>query len=352
MSEATRTTAEPRVSIVMAAHNAEPFIRTAIDSALAQTEASLELIVVDDGSSDGTCAVVDRYCRRDPRVRLIRNVVRRGPGHARNRAVDAARGQWIAVLDADDWMSADRLSALLAHAQRSRAALVADNQQFVRGENSRPHRQLFRAAKRAPDVLTALDLLRNDRIGRTGNFGLLKPVVRRRVLVENRIRYDETLKNGEDFYFLLDCLRCVGGLLLVGESHYFYRIHKASISSAPSIETLKSVLKVQRRYSGLFDPVKDAPTLGLMRKRTRDLERYIRCKGLIVPLKRGDLSRALRQTIDDPAILVFLIQPLGRFLERYASMYWSEYHPLRRLGLERRRDRELAQEATGNVGLG
>ena len=351
MTKATQTTVEPRVSIVMAAYNAAPFIRTAIKSALAQTDTNIEVIVVDDGSSDNTAAIVARYGRSDSRVRLIRNGIQRGPGYARNRAIEAARGQWIAVLDADDWYSAGRLSSLLAHAQREGATLVADNQHFVRGETARPHRQLFRTAKTEPTFLTAFDLLRNDRVGRTGNYGLLKPVVRRRVLMENKIRYDETLDNAEDLYFLLDCLRCVGGLLLVNEAHYFYRIHKASISTAPPIATLQTVLEAQRRYCSLFDPDKDGPTLRLMHKRTKALERYIRCKTLIVPLKRGDLNLALRQMMRDPAVLVFLIQPLGRFVERYVTMYWSAWRPLSRLGLARR-DRELAQEATGNVGLG
>jgi glycosyltransferase involved in cell wall biosynthesis len=92
---------EPLVSVVIPAYNAEAFIGATLDSALQQTHRAIEVIVVDDGSSDGTAALVEAYARRDSRVRLVRQQ-NAGVAAARNRGIADARGDFVAPLDADD----------------------------------------------------------------------------------------------------------------------------------------------------------------------------------------------------------------------------------------------------------
>lgn len=310
----------------MAVHNGETFIRKAIESALAQTESSLELIVVDDGSTDGTRDVVAQYRRRDPRVRLLTGSKRRGPGHARNKGIDAASGEWIAILDSDDWYSKERLEIMLSAAAEHGASLLADNQLFVRDDGSRPHRRLIRATRGQPQLLTIPGLLRNDRVCGTTNFGLLKPLVRRRALIAHGIRYDEELVIGEDFYFLFECLRRIGDLLLVLQPHYFYRMHRSSTSSSPAVEKLVPMLKAQRVHARLLEPVIDPATRRLMHKRTSDFERYIRYKKLIKRLALGDLRGASERMLRDPGALFLLIRSAARFLERRGAIYWARFY--------------------------
>ena len=94
-------TTAPKISVVIPAYNAERTIVRTLESALAQTLPPHEVIVVDDGSRDGTPAVVERYA---PRVRLVRQV-NAGPSAARNHGVRVATGDWIALLDSDDaWL--------------------------------------------------------------------------------------------------------------------------------------------------------------------------------------------------------------------------------------------------------
>jgi glycosyltransferase involved in cell wall biosynthesis len=89
----------PLVSIMMPAYNAEAFIAQAIESVLAQTMTDWELIIVDDGSTDGTPAVTDRY--QDPGIRVLRQP-NGGESIARNTALQHMRGSLVAFLDADD----------------------------------------------------------------------------------------------------------------------------------------------------------------------------------------------------------------------------------------------------------
>lgn len=93
--------AEPLVSVIIPVHNEEMLLGDTIESALCQTYRNLEIIVVDDGSTDGTAEVVEAYAAHDPRIRLIRQS-NAGVARARNRGLSEARGEFIAPLDSDD----------------------------------------------------------------------------------------------------------------------------------------------------------------------------------------------------------------------------------------------------------
>jgi glycosyltransferase involved in cell wall biosynthesis len=108
-------TPRPRVSVVMPLHDKEAFVGAAIASVRAQSVASFELIVVDDGSTDASAAIVERV--RDPRVRLVRRE-RAGVASARNLGVAQAAAGLVAFLDADDLWDPDFLETVLGLAER------------------------------------------------------------------------------------------------------------------------------------------------------------------------------------------------------------------------------------------
>lgn len=100
-----RQKAEDLVSIITPCHNSSGFISQAIDSVLAQTYENWEMLIVDDGSTDSTVHIVEDYLKKDSRIRLIRLGKNCGPAVARNRAIEEARGRYIAFLDSDDiWL--------------------------------------------------------------------------------------------------------------------------------------------------------------------------------------------------------------------------------------------------------
>ena len=105
----------PKVSIVIPVHNRERLVMRAIRSCLAQTEADFEVNVVDDGSTDRTQEAV--YCFNDPRIRLFTQSRNMGVGPARNRGVDEARGEWIAVLDSDDELVPEAVATIVRYAE-------------------------------------------------------------------------------------------------------------------------------------------------------------------------------------------------------------------------------------------
>lgn len=128
------------VSVIMPCFNAAPFVAEAVTSALRQTYGELEVVVVDDGSSDGCAEIVERLVAEHPeRVRLYRQE-RKGPYPARNLALRHARGEFVAFLDADDYWDADCIEKL-HHALISAAAEIAycGWQNVGEGIQSPPH---------------------------------------------------------------------------------------------------------------------------------------------------------------------------------------------------------------------
>lgn len=106
----------PRVSVFIPVRNREGLIATAVDSILAQTYTDFELLVVDDGSTDATVRVLEAY--RDPRLRIETNGAHRGIPATRNRGLELARGEYLALLDSDDYAYPGRLARQLRYLDR------------------------------------------------------------------------------------------------------------------------------------------------------------------------------------------------------------------------------------------
>lgn len=110
---------EPTVSVVLPVFNGETFVGRAVQSVLRQTMSDLELLVVDDGSTDRTSTVISRYS--EPRLKLVKLATNSGAAAARNAGIDQARGEYIAFLDSDDEWMPDKLERQLEYIAASSA---------------------------------------------------------------------------------------------------------------------------------------------------------------------------------------------------------------------------------------
>ena len=199
-----------RVSVVIPAFNAEATIERAVASACRQTERKLEIIVVDDASSDQTLAVIAEAAKADARIRLLRQPANAGPAAARNRGIAAAKGDWIALLDADDSYFPERLAKLLDLADRVSADMVADNVLLCgAGDQAAGAAMIPLAQLSQPLELTTAEFIaRNVGSPKTPrvSYGFLKPLLRASFLREKRIAYDERNRFAEDFMLYVRCL--------------------------------------------------------------------------------------------------------------------------------------------------
>jgi len=153
-------TLEPTVSIITPAHDAERFLDETIRSVVAQTFPRWEMIVVDDDSRDRTREIVERWTESDPRIRLVRQSPRQGPGAARNRGLKEVRGRYVAYLDSDDLWRPEKLEVQVAFMQETNAVFSFAGYSII-DERGEPTGR----AVRAPDRVDYRFLLRNTIIG-------------------------------------------------------------------------------------------------------------------------------------------------------------------------------------------
>lgn len=110
----------PKVSVIVPIYNVEPYLRRCVDSVLAQTLSELEIILVNDGSSDGCPSICDEYAGRDSRIKVIHKI-NGGLSSARNAGLDAATGDFIAFVDSDDYIAPEMVENLMNALQEATA---------------------------------------------------------------------------------------------------------------------------------------------------------------------------------------------------------------------------------------
>jgi glycosyltransferase involved in cell wall biosynthesis len=205
-----------KISTIIPAYNAAPFIAQSVASALAQDGVEAEVIVIDDGSTDGTWQALEPF---GDAVRKVRQA-NAGPARSRNHWARLARGEWLAFLDADDEWLPQKLSRQLSLADGQTALVYSDRINFG---------SCHRVAERLSDCVA---LWEGDVFERLliGNFVTTSSVLMRRDWFERLGGFDEGFAGCEDWDLWLRCTAAGGRVRVCREPLLRYRCHPCSIS--------------------------------------------------------------------------------------------------------------------------
>ena len=292
-----RATGAPRVSVLIPAHDAAGRLPRALRSALGQSIEDLEVIVVDDASSDGTFETACRFAAADQRVRVLRNPVNCGPAGARNLALDAARGTWIALLDSDDAYLPARLARLLRFAEREGADMIADNLLLHDAAGRRPgQRMLPPSLLPQPRPVDAAAFLRGN-LPVPGHprvsYGFLKPVFRRSFLEAHGLRY-QRMRFAEDFDLYLRCLLAGARFCLIPEPGYAYTVRGDSLTARHGAGDLVRLRSLDRQLGRDLHGVAGPQLAAALDEHQRSIERRLVWRMFAQSVARGRWRRALR----------------------------------------------------------
>lgn len=232
------------VTVVIPAFNCEAYLAETLRSVQAQSEPDLEIIVVDDGSRDGTAAVAGAAAARDPRVRVL-SQPNAGPAAARNRALRAATGEYVAFVDGDDLCHPLRMERELAVLRRypSVGAVFCDVFWFERDPHAADNRRylgqdLFteKAApylrKVEPDVYLCTKDFYRFMSTRITSVATQNVMIRREVLTEEPVWFREDWRVGEDIDLWFRLARRTS-LAYIDAPLAYYRHHPESLTSDP-----------------------------------------------------------------------------------------------------------------------
>lgn len=235
----------PLITIIVPVYNAELFLRSSVDSVLAQTYRNLEIILVDDGSSDLSGAICDSYAEQDKRVRAIHKS-NGGVSSARNAGLDAATGDYVAFVDSDDTVDPDMYGVLLNTLKKSGADMAVCGFELHKGEK--------RHAVRVPqdgyfDVPQLYEkYLENFVAWASLMTSIWSKLISSHMLRagDQPIRFAVNLQRSEDAAFIVDCLTVArNGIMFVDACPYHYDLtsNAASLTKTVSYHTLEVPVK-------------------------------------------------------------------------------------------------------------
>jgi succinoglycan biosynthesis protein ExoO len=276
-------------SVIIPAYNVSDIVGRAIRSAAAQTFRPLEILVIDDCSTDNTVEVVRALAKEIPSLRLLSTPANSGPSAARNVGLREAKADWIALLDSDDAWEAGRLKRLSEVAAATSADFVADNlvlwDPVAQAQFKPAHFPLPEAQKQ----VTLLDLFgADDNFDFSkATFSIMKPICRLKFLADHNMEYKETLKVGEDFVFYAESLFNGAKIILIKEAYYIYSMPSGPSGRSPHSRTVYNVSKLPGAIDGLHEKYGDRIDATLKRA----MDDYQKTMSL---LHQSDVARTYR----------------------------------------------------------
>lgn len=289
----------------------------AVASALGQVRVRVEVIIVDDASPDDSFASAERLTA-DPRVRAFRMDRNAGPAGARNLALSHVRAPWVAVLDADDLMRPDRLSRMCALAQAAPADVILGNMTEVIGEADRSEDasigQPFITSLTEPAPLDLRSYILSNFEGQGGRtYGYLKPLISAEFLSRHRIRYNESLRNGEDFHLVLSCFAAGARVWVSPVPDYLYFRHDASVSHRADPAHLQALAAVDRAFA---EAQSDPEIRALMCKRATQIKQLCTTETIMAALRERRIAQALSVLSHHPGATPRLVRQLSQALSK------------------------------------
>ena len=213
------------ISIIIPAHNAEHTIENTVHSILKQneTEKKVEILVIENGSTDNTIKVVEHLSSKYDNLRLLHSD--KGVTAARNKGVEEAFGEWIVFVDADDELMDDTVKVLVSDALDASADMY-----FYGHLNGNEARSVFDGEEKAAFSSKQLEdckimMLSNP----TRYLQVWAKLIRRKLIVENKISFHKDLRLAEDSDYMLRCIEVAQNVKIKPEIIYKYKVSESSV---------------------------------------------------------------------------------------------------------------------------
>ena len=284
------------VSVVIPVYNLEKYLERCIRSVTEQSYPALQIIVVDDGSTDKSAAILEKYAGQDSRILLIRQP-NRGVGAARNAGIDAATGRYLTFVDGDDYISRNYIRRYVRRMRQTGAKMLVGGLDYVNGEGRVlkrlvPDRYLRFEQEEWPMLISAV----------CSHF------YERDLWTKSGVRFSETGERGEDvpvsIYFAAVCDR----IDVLSSSGYFYVQHTSSAS-----HQFRGLNRIRLPYRSLEECILQVRRDGI--QNSRDFHEYFVLRMLAMcafDFARGADRKKKRELCDY----------IGRILDTYYPDYY------------------------------
>jgi glycosyltransferase involved in cell wall biosynthesis len=210
------------VSIIIPVYNTAKYLKRCLDSVILQTLSGIEILIINDGSTDESPLIIGEYKKKDRRIRII-SKPNGGLSSARNRGIEAARGEYILHVDSDDWIEPDMCEALYNEAKKNNADIVTSDVFFENHNGVKIKHEPYSCICEHSAVLKCF-------IFRKGLNSVWNKLILRQLYINNNIRHYEDISMGEDSSALLRLFLFSNRLVCINRAFYHYDLKTAGMT--------------------------------------------------------------------------------------------------------------------------
>ncbi|MDP9128320.1 MAG: glycosyltransferase [Pseudomonadota bacterium] len=323
----------PKVSTITPVLNGVKTIGRSIESAQRQTFKDIEIVVVDDGSTDGTADLVRSYAAQDPRIKLVQHEKNMGGAAASNKAIESATGEWIAILDADDWFEPTRIEDFLKIAEQYPVDAVADNLKLYDHATDEIVDRTYHQKDGRLMMLDTETYIRRDNPLQRHSLGYIQPMFKKQFVTDHNIKYDVSHRYAYDFIFVAEFLLSGGKIAIIPEAYYVYvhRISPTTRKRSPHSRSeaghnmiLRGCDELVQKYGARMTP----PERAAMQQRRYIFESRVICEDMLDALRDRQLLKAGRILLGRPFIFVLIGNTLFKQFYVKTANYWRRIKKL------------------------
>lgn len=259
---------EKQLSIIIPVYNTAEYLRECLNSVVAQTVESMEIVLVDDGSTDDSGSICDEYAAGYDFIRVL-HIENHGQSHARKTGVICAKGEYIGFVDSDDWVDADMYEEMLGYAIENSLDMVCCGLTYERRGGSFPRCNVaapgvYDHAAVQKEILPGVlafgtDYARDRKI----EPHLVDKLIKKEIITKVLSEINEHIYWGEDVICVLKCILLSNRVGILRQTLYHYRIYDNSISKKRDVRALGSyqrllceLLDLADRSEVLYDQVR------------------------------------------------------------------------------------------------
>lgn len=237
---------QPLISIIVPVYNVSKYLRECLDSVCAQEGINSEIIVVDDGSTDGSGEICDEYAGKHANLKVIHKQ-NGGLASARNAGLDVMNGNYVGFVDSDDYIDADMYKVLLNAMTKNESKVACCSWLRVIDSES----DVMKKSVTAPAVLTGNDIIRSLLLNKEMTYSACDKLFDAKLFKE--VRFPKENLPSEDIPCIYGILKSVDKVVYIGEAKYYYRIVMTSISQKVFASKNMSTLYYNKE---IYDDVK------------------------------------------------------------------------------------------------
>lgn len=241
----------PKISVIVPIYNVEKYLEKCINSIILQTLEDIEIILVNDGSTDKSFEIINKYKAIDSRIIVI-NKINSGLSAARNSGLKVARGEYVGFIDSDDWIEENMLEELYEAGKKYNSEVVACNFKSFNDINNTFNKYPINEGKYIGKLVI------NEKILSKVIEGKLKTPVwdkiyKKKFLQDNKIKFDEKIIRFEDWHFIVEVYEKVNNLYYLDKNMYNYRIYSNTLSNKYYDNFFELIIELNKRKFAVIE---------------------------------------------------------------------------------------------------